>query len=79
MFQTTGFVDSEGRKEHPNLVLIWEIRVKTTLSRMGPAKLEHDYELFRDEILLAEAHSVLACVDREGAGLRSPEIVSRGI
>ena len=28
MFQTTGFVDSEGRKEHPNLVLIWEIRVQ---------------------------------------------------
>ena len=52
------------------------LTLKTTLSRMGPAKLEHDYELFRDKILLAEAHSVLACVNREGTVQRIPEILS---
>jgi acyl-CoA thioester hydrolase len=55
------------------------LTLNTTLSRMGPAKLGHDYQLFRDEILLAEAHSVLACVNRDGAVQRIPEIISRVI
>lgn len=42
------------------------LTVRTTLSRVGAAKLEHDYEVFRDGELLATAHSVLACVDRAG-------------
>ena len=42
------------------------LRLRTTLSKLGLAKIEHDYELFRDEELLATAHSVLACVDRKG-------------
>ena len=55
------------------------LTLKTTLSRIGPAKLEHDYALFRDKTLLTEAHSVLACVNREGVIQRIPEILSRVI
>jgi acyl-CoA thioester hydrolase len=55
------------------------LTLKTTLSRIGPAKLEHDYELFREEALLAAAHSVLACVNREGTVQRILEILSRVI
>jgi acyl-CoA thioester hydrolase len=55
------------------------LTLKTTLSRIGPAKLEHDYALFRDKTLLTEAHSVLACVNRDGSVQRIPEILSRDI
>ena len=55
------------------------LTLKTTLSRIGPAKLEHDYELFREKTLLATAHSVLACVNRDGTVQRIPEILSRVI
>ena len=55
------------------------LTLKTTMIRMGLAKLEHGYELFRENTLLAVAHSVLACVDHEGAVQRIPEILSRVI
>ena len=55
------------------------LTLKTTLSRMGPAKLEHGYELYRENTLLAVAHSVLACVNRDGTVQRIPEILSRVI
>jgi acyl-CoA thioester hydrolase len=42
------------------------LTLRTTLSRVSPAKLEHLYEVFRDGQLLARAESVLACVDRDG-------------
>ena len=39
----------------------------TRLARVTPAKLIHDYRLTRDDgTLLAEAESVIACVDRGG-------------
>ncbi|QDT16154.1 acyl-CoA thioesterase [Alienimonas californiensis] len=38
----------------------------TTVSRVTPAKLEHEYELRRGEKLIATGHTVLACVDAEG-------------
>lgn len=49
------------------------LTLKTRIARLTPAKLEHDYQLFRDETLLAEAHSVLACVDRNGRVQRMPD------
>ena len=42
------------------------LNLRTTLVKPGPAKMVHEYELFRDGKLLAKAQSVLACVDREG-------------
>jgi len=42
------------------------LTLRTTLTRTTAAKIEHKYELIRDGLVLAEAESVLACVDRSG-------------
>ena len=47
------------------------LRTKTT--KVSAAKIEHSYEIFRGEDLLAEGHSTLACVDRAGRVQRVPE------
>jgi len=49
------------------------LRLRTHTTRVTAAKIEHDYQLFRGTDLLAEAHSVLACVDRQGQLQRIPE------
>jgi acyl-CoA thioester hydrolase len=51
------------------------LRLRTTLANISPAKLEHDYELFRGNDTLAVAHSVLACVNREGRPIRIPDVI----
>jgi acyl-CoA thioester hydrolase len=48
--------------------------LKTRVSRITPAKIEHEYYLYRDGELLTEARSILACVDRAGVVQRIPEI-----
>ncbi len=50
------------------------LTLRTTITRPGPAKLEHEYELFRDGQLLARGQSVLACIDRQGNVQRIPEL-----
>jgi acyl-CoA thioester hydrolase len=45
----------------------------TTVERVSAVKIEHSYQLFRGEQLLASASSVLACVDRQGKVQRLPE------
>jgi len=42
------------------------IRLKTILVRVTPVRIEHRYEMYRGETLLAEGASTLACVDKEG-------------
>ena len=49
------------------------LTLRTTLARITPAKLEHHYELRRDETLIASGQTVLACVDRSGKVQRVPE------
>lgn len=49
------------------------LTLKTRVARITPAKIEHEYQLFRDGELLTEARSVLACVDRTGSVQRIPE------
>ncbi len=49
------------------------LKLKTRIARISPAKLEHEYRLFREGELLTEARSVLACVDRQGNVQRIPE------
>lgn len=51
------------------------LTLKTRVVRLTPAKIEHEYRVFRGEELLTEAKSVLACVDRKGAVQRMPEIL----
>jgi acyl-CoA thioester hydrolase len=47
--------------------------LRTTVARSTRFKLQHHYELLRDEVLLAEANITLACVDREGTIQPLPE------
>jgi acyl-CoA thioester hydrolase len=49
------------------------LRLHTRTRRVSAAKIEHDYQLFRGDELLAEGESTLACVDREGRVQRTPE------
>ncbi|HEY4313299.1 MAG TPA: thioesterase family protein [Pirellulales bacterium] len=48
------------------------LTLRTRATRISAAKIEHSYEIFRGEDLLAEGHSTLACVDREGRVQRVP-------
>lgn len=49
------------------------LRLRTMLKRVTAAKIQHEYQLFRNDELLAEAHSTLACVDRDGRLQRVPD------
>lgn len=42
------------------------LKLETSLTRVSAAKIEHEYRLRRDEVLLAEGKSTLACVNRDG-------------
>ncbi len=49
------------------------LTLKTKVAKVGAAKLEHDYELYRGSDLLTTAHSVLGCVNREGKARQLPD------
>ena len=49
------------------------LRLQTTVARVTPAKIEHEYRLFRGEELLALGNVTLAVIDREGKVQRVPE------
>jgi len=49
------------------------LTLKTRIARVTPAKLEHEYRLYRDGELLTEARSILACVNRAGDVQRIPD------
>jgi acyl-CoA thioester hydrolase len=42
------------------------LKVKVSIARLTPAKLEHDYQITRHGQLIATGKTLLACVDREG-------------
>ncbi len=42
------------------------LMIRTIVERVTHVKIIHRYEVYRDGLLLAEGHSTLACVDREG-------------
>jgi acyl-CoA thioester hydrolase len=48
------------------------LTVRTTTASAKGARIEHHYEVFRGETLLARGHSVVACVDRMGKVRRLP-------
>ncbi|MBL9080492.1 MAG: acyl-CoA thioesterase [Planctomycetales bacterium] len=49
------------------------LRLHTRTIRVTPAKIEHEYQMYRGEELLCDGSSTLACVDREGRVQRVPE------
>ena len=42
------------------------LTLRTRVARVRMARIDHEYELRRDDTLLAEGATTLACVDREG-------------
>ena len=52
------------------------LTLRTTVEKVTYVKLIHKYEVFRDGLLLAEGHSTLACVDRDGRPQALPESLS---
>jgi acyl-CoA thioester hydrolase len=48
------------------------LRLRTSTVRAKGARIEHRYEVFRGEQRLAEGHTVVACVDRQGRARRLP-------
>lgn len=49
------------------------LTLQTQISRVTPAKLEHSYRLMKGDETLAEASSVIACVNGTGEVQRIPE------
>jgi acyl-CoA thioester hydrolase len=49
------------------------LTLRTTVAKVTHVKIVHEYHVFRDGVLLAEGHSTLACVDREGRPQALPE------
>jgi acyl-CoA thioester hydrolase len=49
------------------------LTLRTVVERVTHVKIVHRYEVRRDGLLLAEGHSTLACVDRDGRPQALPE------
>jgi len=54
------------------------LTLRTTVKGVTRIKIFHGYEVFRDGVLLAEGHSTLACVDRQGRPQALPESLGKG-
>jgi acyl-CoA thioester hydrolase len=53
------------------------LTLRTVLVKTSQVKVEHRYELYRGEEMIAEGYSTLACVDRGGQIQRLPEVLQR--
>ena len=49
------------------------LQLRTIVERVTHVKIVHRYEVRRDGLLLAEGHSTLACVDRDGRPQALPD------
>ncbi len=49
------------------------LTVRTSVTRTTAVRIEHRYEVFRDQTLIAEGETTLACVDRKGRLQALPE------
>jgi acyl-CoA thioester hydrolase len=49
------------------------LTLRTTVVRAKGARIEHQYEVFRDADLLARGRSMVACIDRTGKVRRLPD------
>ena len=45
------------------------------MTRVTHVKIVHAYQMLRDGVLLAEGHSTIACVDRDGRPKESPPLL----
>jgi len=51
------------------------LEMRTTVTNVGHVKIEHEYQLLRDGVLLATGRTTLACLDRSGRPQPVPEIL----
>jgi len=49
------------------------VQLRTTLPRVGAVKVEHTYEIWRDDVLLVAGATTLACIDRNGRAQAIPD------
>jgi acyl-CoA thioester hydrolase len=49
------------------------LKLETRITRQTRARIDHEYKLYRDGVLLSEATSTLACVDRQGQIIPIPD------
>lgn len=49
------------------------LKLETRIARQTRARIDHEYRLYRDGVLLSEATSTLACVDRQGQIIPIPD------
>jgi acyl-CoA thioester hydrolase len=54
------------------------LRIRTKVARATLARIDHEYQVFARDELLAEAKSTIACVDRNGEIRRMPECLVKG-
>ncbi len=52
------------------------LTIRTTVARTTPVRIEHHYQVLRDDVLIAEGATTLACVDRQGQIQAMPEWLS---
>ena len=60
-------------KYHRGAVFDDLLKLRTTTVRAQGARIDHQYEIFRGEELIAEGSTTIACVDRTGRIARLPE------
>jgi acyl-CoA thioester hydrolase len=53
------------------------LRLRTRVLRAAGVRIEHRYELYRGEELLAEGETTLACIGPDGRPCRVPEIIAK--
>src|SRR4051812_4485303 len=53
------------------------LTLRTIEARITHVKIVHQYQVLRDGLLLAEGHSTLACVDREGKPQALPPMLGK--
>lgn len=51
------------------------LRLETTLRNISRVRIDHDYRLLRDGIILATAETTLACLDRAGRAQALPDSI----
>ena len=54
------------------------LRVRVTTLEAKGARIEHEYHVYRDDQLLCEGRTVVACISREGRVQRLPALLRLG-
>ncbi|MHB1560981.1 MAG: acyl-CoA thioesterase [Isosphaeraceae bacterium] len=52
------------------------LTIRVTVARVTHVKIVHEYQVLREGVLLAEGHSTLACVDKDGKPQALPAILA---